>query len=50
MPTPAGALPPTGRTIDLRMTSMLTLDADGRVVEEHRYFDTATMFRQLGLV
>ena len=49
MPTPEGALPPTGRRIEIRGFSLLKVDEYGMVTEERRYFDTASMFRQLGL-
>lgn len=49
MHTPAGAVPATGKRISIRGTSLLSLDREGRVLEERRYFDTAAMFRQLGL-
>ena len=47
--TPKGTLPPTNRSVDVRGMSLLTLDSQGRIRSEHRYFDTAAMFVQLGL-
>ena len=42
-------LPPTGRRIELPSVWFLTLGSGGRIVEEHDYLDTVTLFRQLGL-
>ena len=42
-------LPPTGRRIELPSVWFLTLGADGKIVEERDYVDTAGLFRQLGL-
>ena len=47
--TPKGPIPATNRTVDVRGLSMMKLDAQGRICEERRYFDTAKMFVQLGL-
>ncbi len=49
MPGPGGMIPATNRRIDLRIGSFLRLTADGLIAEEHRYFDTGSMFAQLGL-
>ena len=50
MPTPDGnMIPATGKRLELAMGEFWRLDDDGRIIEEHRYLDTATMFAQLGL-
>lgn len=47
--TPQGMLPATGKRVCLRGATVVRVDADGRIVEDHRYHDSATFFRQLGL-
>jgi steroid delta-isomerase-like uncharacterized protein len=47
--TPEGDIPATGQDVDLPMTLVVDLDADGRSAESRRYFDTAAMMAQLGL-
>lgn len=42
-------LPPTGRRIELPSVWCFDLDADGLVVEERDYFDSAALMAQLGL-
>jgi len=49
LPTPKGAVPATGRRIEVRGASFVTLSPGGAVTEERRYFDVAGMFAQLGL-
>ena len=46
---PGESLPPTGRRIELPSVWFLLLGADGRIIEERDYLDTATFLRQLGL-
>lgn len=45
--TPSGALPPSGRTIELRACQVVDV-ADGRVQAVRHYFDMATLLQQLG--
>ena len=47
--TPKGPVPATNRKIVLRGASMLRLASDGRIAEERRYFDSGSLFVQLGL-
>jgi len=47
--TPKGPVPATNRKIVLKGVSLLTLDGDGRIAEEKRYFDSGSLFVQLGL-
>jgi steroid delta-isomerase-like uncharacterized protein len=47
--TPAGAIPPTGRRVDIPFCEVLELK-DGRIASARTYFDSATMLRQLGLI
>jgi steroid delta-isomerase-like uncharacterized protein len=49
IPSPKGMIPATGKRITVAGTSMMTLDGEGRIAEEHRYLDTGSMFVQLGL-
>jgi limonene-1,2-epoxide hydrolase len=49
LPTPAGEVPATGRTVTLKMASLFRIDGDGLIVEERRYFDPMALFTQLGL-
>jgi steroid delta-isomerase-like uncharacterized protein len=44
---PFGRIPPTGRRIELEGMSRVRY-ADGRIVEERAFVDTATLRRQLG--
>jgi steroid delta-isomerase-like uncharacterized protein len=48
MQTPAGELPPTGRSITVRSVSMLRIE-DGLIASEHVYFDQLGLMAQLGL-
>ncbi|MCC5829167.1 MAG: nuclear transport factor 2 family protein [Phycisphaeraceae bacterium] len=47
--TPEGELPATGRTIDLPASVFADLDDDGRFHAVRRYYNVATMTRQLGI-
>jgi steroid delta-isomerase-like uncharacterized protein len=47
--TPAGAIPPTGRQIELRIGEFYEL-REGKIAKLHAYYDGATMLRQLGLL
>jgi steroid delta-isomerase-like uncharacterized protein len=47
--TPDGEIPAAGQRIDLPAAVFADLDADGRFRETRRYYDVATMMRQLGL-
>ena len=46
---PMFGLPPTGRRLELRCTSMVEL-RNGRLKEDHFYFDALTAMRQMGLM
>jgi steroid delta-isomerase-like uncharacterized protein len=46
--TPAGDLPPTGRSLDLPFADAFRV-VDGRITEHRIYYDTAGMLAQLGL-
>lgn len=43
-----GTCPPTGRRLRFPMVLFCRFGPEGQVVEEHRYFDTAGILRQLG--
>jgi steroid delta-isomerase-like uncharacterized protein len=45
---PAGELPPTGRTVELRIGEVYRIE-DGKIALAHAYYDGATMMRQLGV-
>lgn len=42
-------VPPTGKRIEVPSVWVLDVDADGLILEERAYFDSAVFFRQLGL-
>lgn len=46
--SPAGPIPPTGRSIDVNFCEVLEIEG-GKIVKDRLYFDAATMLRQLGL-
>jgi steroid delta-isomerase-like uncharacterized protein len=47
--TPAGAIPPTGRTVDFIVCEVMRVK-DGRIASLHNYQDAAAIMRQLGLI
>jgi steroid delta-isomerase-like uncharacterized protein len=47
--TPAGAIPPTGRTVDFIVCEVMRVK-NGRITSLHNYQDAASIMRQLGLV
>jgi steroid delta-isomerase-like uncharacterized protein len=47
--TPAGEIPPTGRTVDFVVCEVLRIK-DGKVASLHNYQDAASLMRQLGLL
>jgi hypothetical protein len=48
MRTPAGDVPATGRSVDLRWMSSYEVRGD-ELASEHLYFDQAALLDQLGL-
>lgn len=42
-------IPPTGKQIEVPSVWVLDVDAEGLILEERSYFDSAVFFRQLGL-
>lgn len=46
--TPAGPVPPTGRTAEVAFCEVLEF-ANGRIVRHRSYYDAATLARQLGI-
>lgn len=46
---PAGEVAPTGQRVETPMAVFSRNGEDGLIVEEHRYYDLAGLFRQLGL-
>jgi steroid delta-isomerase-like uncharacterized protein len=49
--TPTGQdLPPTNRRVELRGAAFARLNERGEIVEEHRYYDVASVLRQLGVM
>jgi steroid delta-isomerase-like uncharacterized protein len=47
--TPAGAIPPTGRTVDFIVCEVMRVK-NGQIASLHNYQDAASIMRQLGLV
>jgi steroid delta-isomerase-like uncharacterized protein len=47
--TPAGEIPPTGRTVDFIVCEVLQIKND-RIARLHNYQDAASLMRQLGLL
>lgn len=46
--TPAGEIPATGRSVELRFGEFFRL-RDGKIVLMRAYWDSATLFRQIGV-
>ncbi len=46
---PAGQVAATNRVATIHVASFLRYDADGLIAEEHRYYDSHSLMRQLGL-
>ncbi len=46
---PMGTIPATGRPIEIRFCEVFKV-RNGKFVEQHIYFDAATLMRQLGLM
>ena len=44
---PDGELPPTGRRVNQRFAAFSRFDAQGRIADERRYYDLATIQAQL---
>jgi steroid delta-isomerase-like uncharacterized protein len=47
--TPRGDIPATGQQVDVLMAVFSNVDEQGRFTDMRRYYDSATMMRQLGL-
>jgi len=48
--TPTGqVLPPTNKRVEMRGSGFARLNERGEIVEERRYYDVATLLRQLGI-
>ncbi|MBI3959284.1 MAG: ester cyclase [Chloroflexi bacterium] len=47
--TPAGAVPPTGRTVELMVCAVCSI-RDGKLASLRNYQDVASILRQLGVV
>lgn len=43
------AVPPTGRVVRFPLRMFNRVDTDGKIVEEHRYYDPASIIQQLEL-
>jgi steroid delta-isomerase-like uncharacterized protein len=49
--TPTGqVLPPTNKRFEMRGSGFARLNERGEIVEERRYYDVATLLRQLGIM
>jgi len=49
LPGPSGTIQPTNKTFEVSIGTFETLDSAGRIAEEHRYYDQASLFTQLGI-
>jgi steroid delta-isomerase-like uncharacterized protein len=49
MMTPEGEIPPTGKSIEIPLGSILRVSPEGLIEEDRTYYDTAEFFKQLGL-
>ncbi len=47
LPTPAGVLEPTGRTVSFDVLEILEFDGDGLVREHREYMDPSVIMAQL---
>jgi len=47
--TAAGVLPPTNQRMSVRGASFFRVDLPGLIAEECRYYDTRSLFQQLGI-
>jgi predicted ester cyclase len=47
--TPAGTVPATGRSVELRIAELYELQ-DGKITALRAYYDSATLLRQFGLL
>jgi steroid delta-isomerase-like uncharacterized protein len=45
---PSGEVPPTGRRLEFSGAAFIRLDGQGRVLEEHRYYDLARILSEIG--
>ena len=49
LPTPQGAVPGNGARITFNHAQFITVDEQGRIVEDHDYTDMAHLMSQLGI-
>lgn len=47
--TPKRTIPPTNRSVEMRVAGFWRLNSEGLVAEEHYYFDRASIRKQLGI-
>ena len=47
--SPAGAIPPTGKSVEIKMAEVYQV-RDGELTSLRAYYDSATMLRQMGLM
>jgi steroid delta-isomerase-like uncharacterized protein len=45
-----GGVPPTGRPMDIRGVCLFTLQEDGRIIREKRYYDSTSLLVQIGVL
>ena len=48
--SPTGEIPPTNKRIEMKGASFARVNQQGQIIEERRYYDSATMLQQLGLM
>lgn len=50
MATPAGDIPPTGKSAKYKFVFIAKVNADGLIEEDRTYYDPADFMRQLGII
>ena len=50
MAGPTGEIPPTNQPMEVRFAAFVSVNEQGQIAEERRYFDMAGMMQQLGVI
>ena len=48
--SPEGDIPPTGKSLKIKVAEIVRVNGDGLIEEDRTYYDTAEFMRQLGLI
>lgn len=48
--SPEGDIPPTGKSLKIRVVEIVKINADGFIEEDRTYYDTTEFMQQLGLI